>query len=139
MPHLLAFRIQVMLVELARFDHDGDAFVDDEAVAVDADHFHRVVREQAEMFHAEVEQDLRADAVFAEVGRESEADVRLDGVAAFLLELVRAELVREPDAASFLASSSTFMATSTSAVLPLWLAPSISIMTRRNMTSSTPP
>ena len=85
MPHLLAFGVEVMLVVLARLDHDGHAFVDREPVAVDADDLHRVVREQAEVLDAEVEQNLRADAVFAEVGRESEADVGLDRVAALLL------------------------------------------------------
>ena len=48
----------------------------------------------------EVDEDLRPDAVVAGVRREPELHVRLDGVAALLLELVGPQLVREPDRAA---------------------------------------
>ena len=52
----------------------------------------------------EVEEDLRADAVVAEVGREAEAFVGLDGVGTRVLERVGLELVEEADAPALLAA-----------------------------------
>ena len=51
---------------------------------------------------AEVAQDLRADAVVAPVLLEAELEVRLDRVAALVLQRVGAHLVRQADAAAFL-------------------------------------
>ena len=51
---------------------------------------------------AEVAQDLRADAVVAQVLLEAELEVGLDRVAALVLQRVGADLVREADAAPFL-------------------------------------
>ena len=51
---------------------------------------------------AQVAQNLGADAVVALVGLEAEALVRLDRVEALVLQLVRANLVGQADAASFL-------------------------------------
>ena len=47
---------------------------------------------------AEVEEDLGAHAVVAEVGREAELLVRFDGVGAVVLKLIRAQLVQQADA-----------------------------------------
>ena len=51
---------------------------------------------------AEVDQDLGADAVVAQVGGEPELQVRVDGVEALLLELVGAQLVQQADPAALL-------------------------------------
>ena len=75
-----------------------------EAVALDAAVLRRVVRHQPHRRDAEVDEDLRADAVLARVGREAELEVGLDGVAALVLQRVRAQLVAEPDAAAFVAA-----------------------------------
>ena len=65
---------------------------------------HRVVREQPQLPHAEVVQDLGADAVVAVVGLEAQLDVRLDGVQPLLvLQAVGADLVDQADAAALLA------------------------------------
>ena len=53
---------------------------------------------------AEVDEDLRADAVLARVGREAELHVGLDGVAALVLQRVGADLVAEADAAALVAA-----------------------------------
>ena len=50
----------------------------------------------------EVDQDLRADAVVAQVGRQAELQVGVDGVEALLLQLVGAQLVEQADAAPLL-------------------------------------
>ena len=54
------------------------------------------------MREPEVDQDLGADAVVAQVGREAELEVGLDGVAGPLLQLVGAQLVEQADAAALL-------------------------------------
>ena len=53
---------------------------------------------------AEVDEDLRADAVLAAVDGQAEVDVGLDGVAALVLERVGPELVAEADAAALVAA-----------------------------------
>src|SRR4051794_34288583 len=82
--------------------HDGDALVHAQAVALEADHLARIVRDRPDRGQAEVEQDLRADAVVAQVGGETELFVRLDRVGAGVLQLVRLELVEQADASTFL-------------------------------------
>ncbi len=52
--------------------------------------------------HPEIGQDLGADAVVAEVGREAERLVGLDGVLALILQLVGADLVVQADPPPFL-------------------------------------
>src|SRR5262249_13440928 len=52
--------------------------------------------------HAEIAQDLAADAVVAHVGLEAELLVRGDRVEALLLQLVSSQLVEEADAAALL-------------------------------------
>ena len=80
----------------------GHALDDLEPVAVDRDVLGRVVRHQAHLAHAEVAQDLAADAVVADVGREAELLVGRDGVVALVLQLVGLQLVDEADAAALL-------------------------------------
>ena len=48
------------------------------------------------------DEDLVADPVVARVGGEAELEVRLDGVETLLLQLVRAQLVDQADAATLL-------------------------------------
>ena len=78
--------------------------VDDlEAEAVETAVLRRVVRHEPHRGDAEVDEDLRADPVLAGVDRQAEVLVRLDGVAALLLQPVGAHLVPEPDAAALVA------------------------------------
>ena len=72
------------------------------AIAFEADHLARIVGDRPDRLEAEVEQDLRADAVLAQVGLEPELLVGLDRVGALVLQLVRLELVEQTDAAAFL-------------------------------------
>ena len=62
-----------------------------------------IVREQFDLPDAEVHEDLRSDAVVAQIRGIPQTDVRLDGVESLILQRVRLELGREPDAATFLA------------------------------------
>src|SRR4029079_9285983 len=70
--------------------------------AVDARELPRIVREDADRGQPEVGEDLVADAVLARILGQPELDVGLDGVHPLLLQLVRLELVEEPDAAALL-------------------------------------
>jgi hypothetical protein len=72
-------------------------------MAVEADDLSGVVGDQLHSLDAEVGQYLRADAVVAQVVRESELPVRLDRVVACVLERVGLELVQKPNPAALLA------------------------------------
>ena len=54
--------------------------------------------------HPEVGEDLRPDAVVARVGRQPEVEVRVDGVAAAVLQPVGGELVHQADAPALVAA-----------------------------------
>src|SRR3954470_10121447 len=73
------------------------------AVAFEADDFLRIVGEETKFADAEIEQDLRAEPVIAQVAAEAELRVRLDGIETFLLQLVSVNLRGQADAAAFLA------------------------------------
>ena len=63
----------------------------------------RIVREEANTMQAEIDQNLGAEAVFAQVGLEAEAFVGFDGVESALLERIGVDLVGEADSPSLLA------------------------------------
>src|SRR5215212_3527343 len=63
---------QVLRVLLIRGGLDADTVLDPETVALEADELLGVVRDDADRPQAQVEQDLRADSVVAEVGLEAE-------------------------------------------------------------------
>src|SRR5262245_22149991 len=73
-----------------------------DAVALEPADLLGVVGEQADEPHTQVAQDLRTDAVVAQVLPEPELEVGLDRVAALVLERVGADLVGEADASSLL-------------------------------------
>ena len=57
---------------------------------------------RAHLADAQVAEDLRADPVVAKIRLEAEPDVRLGGVVPLVLQVVRLQLVREPDPAPLL-------------------------------------
>src|SRR6516225_902040 len=74
-----------------------------EAVSLEADNFLRVICQESELSHAEVEKNLRTQAVIAQVAGISQFRVGLYSIETFLLQLVGMNFCRQPDAASFLA------------------------------------
>ena len=100
---LLTFRAEVALVLGRRVDLERYLLDDRQSVAVEARQLLRVVREDANRRQPEVGEDLVADPPLPRVGRESEREVRLDGVEPVRLQLVGPELVQEADSAPFLA------------------------------------
>lgn len=103
MTQFLLFRLQVPSIVAVGGDADGDLLDDFEAIALEADDLLGVIGEEADFSDPEVVEDLRADAVFAEIGGEAEFCVGLDRIEALLLEPVGADFGGEPDAAALLA------------------------------------
>ncbi len=101
--HLVLLGAQVADIVVLRRDLDGLAPGDAQAVALQRDDLLGVVGHDADRRQAEIGEDLRAGAVVAQVRREAELHVGLDGVEALLLERVGLELVDEADAAALLA------------------------------------
>src|SRR5579884_1591980 len=101
-PHLLLLRQQVALVLGAHRRLDLLHVHDLQPERLEPHALRGVVGHEPHAPHAEVYQDLRADAVVAGVGREAQVDVGLDGVHAPVLQLVGADLVDQTDAAPLL-------------------------------------
>jgi hypothetical protein len=100
---LIALGAQVLPVLRIGGHLDRHALEHRETVALEAGSLGGIVGHQPEIPEPEVHQNLRADAVVAEVGVESERLVGLDGVLALVLQLVGADLVVQADPAAFLA------------------------------------
>ena len=58
------FGLKDLVCGLPRIDAKGDLIGDGDAVAFEGDDFFRMVREDADVLEAEVDQDLRADTAF---------------------------------------------------------------------------
>src|SRR5690349_15071245 len=102
MPELLLLGAEVREVTAARRDLERHALRDLDPVPLQAEHLPGIVGEQPHPTETEIAQDLRADAVVAEILLEAELEVGLDGVPTLVLERVGADLVREADAAALL-------------------------------------
>src|SRR5262245_61066683 len=96
---LLGLRFQIGLVMLVGRDLDRDAVDDLESVAVEPDDLPGVIRQELELPHPEVTEDLCAQAVVSEIRLKAQVPVRLDRVHALVLELVGADLVAEANPA----------------------------------------
>src|SRR5687768_11939389 len=102
MPELVALGAHVARVlEILRLN-DRHALLDAQTIALETDHLARIVGDRPDRAQPEIEEDLRADAVVAQIGGEAEPLVRLDGVRAGVLQLVRLQLVEETDSPPFL-------------------------------------
>ena len=84
-----------------RHGFDRNDFRDFQAIAFEADDFLRVVREETHLAHAEVEEDLRADAVVAQLGGEAEFFIGFDRIETLLLKFVGVDFCGQTDAAAF--------------------------------------
>src|SRR6266403_2991565 len=73
-----------------------------DAVALEPSDLLRIVGEEAHVADAEIAEDLRTDAVVAQVLPEPELEVGLHGVEPSVLQRVGADLVGEPDATALL-------------------------------------
>src|ERR1700733_11197926 len=85
MPHFLAFRRQIPAIVFVRLNLDRQPLDNAQSIALDADDFHRIIRQQTHLPPTEGEQDLCSDTVVPQVGPKAEALVRLDRVESFFL------------------------------------------------------
>src|SRR6266851_10097938 len=99
---LVFLGLQVALVVGIGFDADRDALDDLQTESFESVDLLGVVRQQPDLPHAEVVDDLAADAVVPFVWRVAEGLVRLDGIEARVLEVVGVKLVEQADATTFL-------------------------------------
>ena len=98
----VALGAQVGLVVRVGHVLDRDLIGDRQAVAGQAGDLLGVVGEDADRGQPEVDEDLGADPVVAQVGGQAEPEVGVDGVEALLLELVGPQLVEQADPAALL-------------------------------------
>src|SRR5262245_54455292 len=105
MPELVLLGGEVAGVVFVGRDLNRYALFDVQAIAAfEADDFFRIVGKQADLANAEIDEDLGADSVLAQIRREAEALIGFDGVQPLqLLQLIGAQLGQQADAAAFLA------------------------------------
>lgn len=66
--------------------------------------FARVVGHQPNRFHTKMREHLLGRLVIARIDRQSQIQIRFDGIAPLVLQLVREDLVAEPDTAPLMAA-----------------------------------
>src|SRR5439155_17070835 len=98
----VAFGAHVAGTLVVRRLHDRNSLTETQTVAFEPHHLARIVRDGPDRLEAEVEQDLRADAVITQIRLEAELLVGFDGVSAGVLELVGLQLVEQSDAPTLL-------------------------------------
>src|SRR5581483_2552219 len=101
-PHLVALGFEIALERRLDGDLGGEAFNDLDARGFECRDLLRIIREQANFVHAEVLQDGGRQLEVAAVGLEAELQVGFDRVATLVLQLVRAQLGHEANAAALL-------------------------------------
>ena len=79
------FGAEIFFVVGTGGDLDRHPFDHLQAVAFDADNFARIVGNQPDAVQPELHEDLCADAIVAQIGLETELQIRFDGIAARIL------------------------------------------------------
>src|SRR6476620_4860718 len=103
MAHPLTLRAQVVDVLRVRTHRERHSLEDLEPEPFQTTVLCGVVRHEPHSRHAEVDEDVCPDAVLAAVDPKTELGIRVDGVTALVLEAVRADLVADADATTFVA------------------------------------
>ena len=86
--HALAFGCEVADVLVVRFDHDRLASGDLEVITSKAAELRRIVGHQLHRLHAQINQDLRPNAVFSAVDRQAQFGVGIDRIEPTILQLI---------------------------------------------------
>src|SRR5262245_23112344 len=94
--------LQIPARRLGCRDFEREPLAQRQPIPLDADEFSRIVAQQAHRSNAEIPKNLNAHSVIALVGLEAKTLVRFDGIEPFVLQLIRTDLVREPDPSPFL-------------------------------------
>src|SRR5919106_1741768 len=101
-PHFRSFGLEIFDVVWVGFAANRHLFYHLQAVTLESDNFLRIVGQKTEPADSQIEQDLRAEAVIAQITRIPKPGVCLHRVEAFLLQFIGVNFCREPDAAPFL-------------------------------------
>src|ERR1700684_3439179 len=99
MPEFFLLGAQIPDIAGMRLDFERHPR-DRNAIAPEALNLVRIVGEQAHLADAEVADDLRADAVVAQVLLETQLQIGLDRIETGVLQRIGADFIAEPDAAS---------------------------------------
>ena len=102
MPQLRFFCLQIFCVVRIGFAAYRHLLHHFQAVTFKSDHLLRIVGQKTELPNAEIEKDLRAESVIAQIGREPEPRICFHRIEPLFLQLVSMNFRREPDTASFL-------------------------------------
>src|SRR5437867_8434587 len=102
MPHLYFFCFEVPGVVRIYFAANRHLLDHLHSVALKSDHFLWIIGQETKFAHAKIEENLRPEAVIAQISRKPELRVCFHGIESFLLQFVSVNFCRETDAASFL-------------------------------------
>src|SRR5829696_6111923 len=103
MAELLLFGLEIFRVVRVWPDANGNLFNDFQAITFETDNFFGIIGEKANGFEAEINENLCAETVFAEVHSIAQLEVCLNGIETVLLQFVGPDLRGQADAATFLA------------------------------------
>ena len=80
MSQLFLLGAQIIAIPLVGRNLDRDALDDAKPIAIQADHLLGVVGEESNLPDAQIDENLRADAVMAQVGAKAQTLIRLYGI-----------------------------------------------------------
>ena len=100
--HLHSLGLEIFDVVRIGFAPNGHLFYHLKAITLKADNFLGVIRQKTELADTEIEEDLRAKAVIAQVAWVTKLRVCLNCIESFLLQLVRMNFCCQSNTASFL-------------------------------------
>ena len=101
-PELRLFCFEIFFVVRIGFSPDRHLLDHFQTITLQADNFLRIIGEEPELPHAQIEKNLSAKPVISQVSCVSEFRVGLYGVESFLLQLVGVDFCRQPDTAALL-------------------------------------
>ena len=103
MTHAALLGTQVHQIVFVGFDLDRDAFGDLHAEIGKLIDLVRIVGQKTQFLCTEISEDLCTDVVFAQVSGKAQGNIGVQGVKAFLLQLISLEFIDETDPSAFLA------------------------------------
>ena len=101
-PELLSLRLEVRGRQVTGVGIAGHALLNPDPLALEGPDLRGIVGQHAHPRQTEMPQDRDLEAVLALIGVEPEAVVRLHRIGTLVLELIRLQLVQEPNAATLL-------------------------------------
>src|SRR6476661_8470260 len=101
-PELRLFCLEIFFVVRIGFSPDRHLLDHFQTVALQTHNFLRIIGEEPELPHAQIEKNLSAEPVITQISCVSEFRVGLYGVESFLLQLISVDFCRQSDTAALL-------------------------------------